>query len=183
VGLDHGHFDWDFASMGVHNTLFRGSTGETTMMRTAEVMDAIAGEEPPKLARRHQPWGKAAEVIERCLAASPGVEQGPLTILMDEPERSLDLPAQVLFWRFVRAFSDRCQFIVASHSFYALAIPEAHYIELTPGYLNVSNHCLGLLAAWDQEAPKAEGYIEKAKKMRAAMAEIDKRAGGKPRRP
>jgi predicted ATPase len=45
------------------------------------------------------------------------------------------------------------QFIVASHSLFALKIPEAHYIELSPGYLTGAEAALGILQTWPTEKP------------------------------
>jgi hypothetical protein len=74
--------------------------------------------------------------------------------LLDEPERSYDLNAQVGVWRLLRAYSDQVQFIVASHSLFALKIPDAHYIELSPRYLEGSEAVLEILQKWPQEKPR-----------------------------
>lgn len=96
-------------------------------------------------------WGEWYDTAEHFLAGN--IPSGPLTVLLDEPERSFDLPSQVAVWRFIRAYSHKIQFIVASHSFYALDLPEAHYIELVPGYLDVSLSCLSHLLVWKNEKP------------------------------
>ena len=69
-------------------------------------------------------------------------------------ELSYDLNAQVGIWRLLRAYSDQVQFIVASHSLFALKIPDAHYIDLSSRYLASSEAVLELLQGWPQEKPK-----------------------------
>lgn len=62
---------------------------------------------------------------------------GPRTILMDEPESGFGLPWQAGFWHNVMrsAQAKNFQIIVATHSPFALNVPDAHYIETQPGYL------------------------------------------------
>jgi ABC-type Mn2+/Zn2+ transport system ATPase subunit len=79
--------------------------------------------------------------------------RGQPTILLDEPERSYDLNTQIGVWRFLRAYSDQVQFIVASHALFALRIPNAHYIELSPRYLAGSEAVLEILQKWPEEKP------------------------------
>lgn len=43
---------------------------------------------------------------------------------------------------------------MASHSLFALNIPEATYIEMSPGYMDTAKKCLALLPDWDKEGPK-----------------------------
>lgn len=153
-------FDWDFGKEGIQNAMFRGSAGETTSFRFERLLNEIVAGKVPTLGRkasgRHLPPGDDGllkfEIADRILAGN-AAERGPLTVLLDEPERSFDLPMQVSVWRFLRAYASRYQFIVASHSLYALNIPEAHYVELTPGYLDVSLRCAAMLAGWKDEKP------------------------------
>lgn len=76
--------------------------------------------------------------------------------MLDEPERSFDLQMQVAIWRLIRAYSAKVQFIVASHSFYALGLPETNYIDMTPGYLELSARCKDLLSLWVDEKPTVQ---------------------------
>lgn len=64
--------------------------------------------------------------------------QGPQTLLLDEPESGFGMPWQAGLWRNVLSRIDpaKHQVIVATHSPFALMVPDAHYIEMTPGYAN-----------------------------------------------
>lgn len=70
----------------------------------------------------------------RAAAAKPGAIP---TILMDEPEQSLDALAELKLWRRIEsADMSRVQVIIASHSLYPLLHPEGfNLIEAVPGYI------------------------------------------------
>lgn len=97
-------------------------------------------------------WEDRLKIANTFLKGSGKV--GQPTILLDEPERSLDLNYQPAIWRLLRAFAPTTQFIVASHSLFALRIPEANYIELGSDYLKGSEKALKLLAGWSEEKPQ-----------------------------
>ena len=159
VGLFGGiaAFDWDFSGEGVANAMFKGSAGQTTMFRMDKLLGSIAEGKVPKVERRvkehsfNSTWSERLKIAERFLKGSG--EVGPPTVLLDEPERSFDLPHQIAVWRFIRATTSRVQYIVASHALYALNIPEAHYIEMEPEYLDQSCRCLKALTGWADEKP------------------------------
>lgn len=171
-------FDDDFFGAGVMNVMFKGSAGQTTMFRFEQLMGAFLKDpRAPKVDWRMKKdqvnslWGERLDLCEKVLAGSG--EKGPVTIMMDEPERSFDLPMQVMCWRFLRANSKRFQFIVASHSVFALNIPEANYIEMEPGYLEASRASIALLPTWADEKPfpkKPPAETEPPKKKAAKRA-------------
>jgi predicted ATPase len=189
--LDPGHaaglfaggaaFDDDFIGLGVMNTMFKGSAGQTTMFRFDQLMGSFlknrcAPEVEYRMKKSHvnSLWSERIELIEKFLEGSG--EKGPATVMMDEPERSFDLPMQVQCWRFLRAYSQKAQFIVASHSMFALNIPEAHYFEMDPGYLDASKAAVALLPTWADEKPftKTPASSEeppKAKKVKKSESE------------
>lgn len=158
-GIIGGQFDDDFFALGVSSMMAKGSAGQTTYMRAGQIIDQMAKDTPPEMefkilkSQVNSVWVEKIEKAEALLKGSG--KKGPLTILMDEPDRSLDLPSQVAMWRFVRAYSKRYQIIVAAHSLFALHLPEANYIELAPGYLHESHKALSLLCAagWPAETP------------------------------
>jgi predicted ATPase len=174
VGLMGGGaaFDWAFGTEGIANTMFKGSAGQTTMFRFDRLMNEIvAGNVPEvewKFPRTHNNSVWAARVKLADFFLKGCAEKGSPTVLLDEPERSYDLNTQVGVWRFLRAFSDQVQFIVASHSLFALKIPEAHYIELSPRYLAGSEAVLDILQKWPEEKPKKPPE-EVRKKARAGL--------------
>ncbi len=160
VGLMGGGaaFDWAFGMEGISNAMFKGSAGQTTMFRFEQLMGSSLKEgKVPEVQYRMKKshvnslWGDRIELIEKFLASN--AEKGPATIMLDEPERSFDIPLQALCWRFIRANAHRTQFLVASHSVFALNIPEAHYIEMVPDYMAASQAALALLPKWAEEKP------------------------------
>ena len=160
VGLMGGAaaFDWAFGEEGLANAMFKGSAGQTTMFRFDRIINEVVAGEVPAVAwqfpRDHSSsmWAKRVKIAERVLKGN--AEKGQPTILLDEPERSYDLNAQVGVWRFLRAYADQVQFIVASHSLFALKIPDAHYVELSPRYLAGSEAVLDILQKWPEEKPQ-----------------------------
>ena len=65
----------------------------------------------------------------------------PITILLDEPERALDLNAQLQFWADLTAFckQDNVQIIIATHSIIPMFMPDiqVNYVEMTEGYADM----------------------------------------------
>lgn len=177
VGLVGGTagFDWDFGTEGIANAMFKGSAGQTTMFRFDRLMTEIVAGDVPEVAwkvqrsRLNDLWAERAALADFFLTSD--AKSGQPTILLDEPERSYDLNAQVGVWRFLRAFSDQVQFIVASHSLFALKIPDAHYIELSPRYLAGSEAVLDILQKWPEEKPKKPP----AEAVKRARADLKKR--------
>jgi len=177
-------FDYDFGFEGIMNARFKGSAGQTTMHRFNRLLDEIlTGSVPPiewqmQKAHVNDLYKKRIQLAERFLKAHKppkGWPEGPAqpTVLLDEPERSYDLTTQAGIWRMIRAYATEVQFIVASHSFFALRVPGAHYIELTPGYLKKAEQTLEALQRWPEvvctKIPAAE-----AAKLRAAQAERER---------
>lgn len=160
VGLAAGGaaFDWDFGMEGIQNQMFKGSAGQTNMFRFDRILNEIIAGEVPEVewkihrAQSSDVWRERIDLAKSILKKNG--KKGPPTILLDEPERSYDLNAQVGVWRLLRAYSDEVQFIVASHSLFALKIPGAHYIELSPRYLAGSEAVLETLRKWPEEQPQ-----------------------------
>lgn len=60
---------------------------------------------------------------------------GQLTLLLDEPDRSLSLPVQFDLWtKAAPQWATRVQVIVAAHSPFCLVAPNAHIIDCVSGY-------------------------------------------------
>ena len=153
VGLFGGAFDDDFMDLGIMNAMNDVSAGQTTMMRSNDAMAPIfKGEMPPEVKWRVQKaepqrpdpgWGRERWDVLR------GIEEtlegtlhptGIPTILLDEPDRSLDIPLQARFWLgLARAGTHgHVQIIAASHSVFALGLSGVNYIELVDDYLQRS---------------------------------------------
>jgi predicted ATPase len=170
-------FDWDFGTEGLSNVMFKGSAGQTTMFRFDSLLKAMRFGQVPEVKykvhedRVNDVWAGYLRVAKKFLDGSG--EKGLLTILLDEPERSFDLPTQVAIWRYIRSYAAKFQIIVASHSFFALNIPEAKYIEMGSGYLSRSLACLALLQKWGEEDPIPIPPLTKAE-----MAQVEKEGAG-----
>lgn len=88
-----------------------------------------------KRERVNDTWSKRLAIAESLLAGT--IAQGPRTLIFDEPESGFGLPWQSGLWSNIFSKVDPAEFqvIVATHSPFALRIPGANYIELTPGYM------------------------------------------------
>ena len=181
VGLMGGMaaFDWDFGHEGMMNATFKGSAGQTTMYRFDNLLTEIIAGIVPKIewmmkrSEVNSLWEKRIDRAAALLKAN--AKKGPPTFLLDEPERSYDLNAQAGLWRMLRAYSDEVQLIVASHSLFALNLPEAHYIDLSPGYLATSKAALALLGGgWAAEKP-SKVPVAKVAKLRKQLEERNKK--------
>lgn len=199
-GLIAGAFDDDFFSLGLANTMARGSTGQLGFRRLERLLKVLLAakkedsEEPPK-AQGGSPapastsgskkgskrkvaskqdgcapvpperdgfpqeiewrikrnavndyWKERVAHIEELL--EPKCAPGPKTLLFDEPESGFALPWQAGLWSnvFSKVDPTKFQVIVATHSPFALGIPGANYIEMSPGYLRQATACVAALA-------------------------------------
>lgn len=139
-------FDWDFGSMGIANTMFRGSSGQTTLARVNEVLGNIVKPEtwPAiewKVDRKSEWLAPKASQIEAFLKGT--LKRGQPTVLLDEPDRSLSMKLQAGLWTNLAArYAKNVQVIAASHSPLALHLPGVNYVEMAPGYLA---ECEGVL--------------------------------------
>lgn len=78
--------------------------------------------------------GKRLELVDALLGAK--CEAGPRTVILDEPESGFSLEWQEGLWTNVLQGFDAAKFqvIVATHSPFALGVPGANYIEMSPGF-------------------------------------------------
>ena len=126
--------DEDFFMEGVLSTLIKGSAGQLVIKR---VLDAVAAkpvsvEWAMRRDRVNKLWQTWLDDVTQELTAK--IPVGPPTILLDEPDRSLSLPNQKQLWAGLPRLAKKTQIIVATHSSFALNVPGATYVELTPGY-------------------------------------------------
>jgi len=132
-----GAFDDDFFTDSLASFAFKGSSGQTTYYRLDNVVRRLIKKDfkEPDLSKV---WDKPKKaILEGFLKGT--LEKSHPTILIDEPERSLDIMAQVTFWNFIRSYQDKYQFIIATHNLFACNLSEANYIPFgDPKYLD---HC------------------------------------------
>ena len=146
-GLIGGSFDYDFMEAGVFNAVQgnRLSQGQWSTASMGRVMAGAAAVTPTSKVPG-KPSYTGDEGFARFLR--PTVEEsGRATVLMDEPDRSLDLPGQAKLWLALTA-QPRFQLIVATHCPFALGIPSAHYIDVEPGYRETCEETLDLMQHW-----------------------------------
>lgn len=140
-GIKYGQFDWDFSDeIGVQEVLAKRSSGEHVMLNTMRVLesaDALTGMSVPGLTDHsslNDVWQFKIEAVKRFL--EPNMDRGQPTVLLDEPDRNLDLPVEIALWKDLipNKWGKQFQVIVASHSPLCLDVPGAHYIELDDGF-------------------------------------------------
>lgn len=159
VGSMGSSFDYDFMDEGLANVFSKGSSGQTTLRRLSKIVEGTISRTVPVLDQRmhaehvNSLWAARIHVALKLMEGTAPL--GPPTILCDEPERSADIPNQIKIWRFLRDCALESQVIVASHTLFALNLPEAHYIEMADGYLDASKKALDILmTTWAPEPPR-----------------------------
>jgi energy-coupling factor transporter ATP-binding protein EcfA2 len=146
VGLMGGMaaFDWDFGAEGLTNAMFKGSAGQTTMFRFDRLINEIVAGVVPEVewkfsrANRSGVWAPRAKLAEHFLKGN--AKEGQPTIILDEPERSFDLNAQVGVF-FAWMYGDDKQRDRAFHA--GDELPQGHFL-----IHNMSG--LTLMAWWDR---------------------------------
>lgn len=144
-GMPHDVFD---SGEQVSVMMSKLSTGQGRALRLAKVLKKAKLERPKILGLKpydHDSKGKRFLDYVRKLP-----RKGPLTLLLDEPERSLDADAQILFWsRILPAVAQELQVIVTSHSPFGLFVPGVNVVELEPGGVEKTRQLVGgLLDDW-----------------------------------
>jgi hypothetical protein len=86
-GLIAGAFDDDFFSLGVANTMAKGSTGQLGLQRLDRLLRVLVDSDR---------GSRRLELIEALLRASR--PEGPKTLIFDEPESGFSLPWQAGLW-------------------------------------------------------------------------------------
>lgn len=128
VGLIGGGFDYDFLDEGVHNTMFKGSAGQTTVSRLNHALHLLVGREPfPAVTRKGVP--KDVQWVQDLIGTPP--EKPIPTIILDEPTRCLEMKLDAGFWGNLVKHSEKngVQILVAAHSPFCVDLPGVHYIE------------------------------------------------------
>lgn len=139
VGASRSFFDNDFSFEQLMDMRDRGSSGQKTTMRLMPLIRLARGEEPPPVRCNinreyvNDLWISYLDRVEETMRGT--IPRGQPTVLLDEPDRSLDIPSQVGLWKILKMARKSVQIIVATHSILALDIPDAHYIDLHRGYL------------------------------------------------
>ena len=156
AGLIGGGFDDDFFREGLQNTMFKGSAGQTTLMRAGTWMHASMENKWPQVPE----WKNVEEDhkwMQDILKASIPADRP--TLLLDEPSKSLDIKSEVIFWinTVYLAKRQKVQIIAATHSPFALGLPGVNYIETEIRYLKRTQNIIAgrgkLLEVVEKEIP------------------------------
>lgn len=114
--------DMDHIGMQIGGT----SAGQARIFhihKMAEMLCVDAEKKRPKIDKAKNAFGEYIRSLTR---------KGPVTILLDEPDRSIDIPQQSYLWEALKklAVEKRHQVIVASHCFFPTVMKEANIINL-----------------------------------------------------
>jgi hypothetical protein len=107
------------------------SSGQYRLKKINKMLNIIGN--PPEL-EPNPMFGDVTEQLDYLNSLPKG---GKLTILLDEPERSLSLPKQKKLLDVLMGFADKYQVIMACHSPFALNLPrdKVNFIEIEPNYI------------------------------------------------
>ena len=137
------------ASEEIMSIMSRPSGGQLRVHKLGMVCKAT--QNPPdllKLPNEHKSyndiWKKMMEgfvaFVQACRDRHKDAK-GRITILWDEPDRSLSIPTQALLWGFTKSnvglpiVAQRCQVIVATHSPFALFVNDCFVHGMEGGYV------------------------------------------------
>jgi len=133
-------FDYDFTTLGVANIMDRRSSGQTTTMRINMVLRRLLEEKITTIEHKVKPHTDHQQAAVDFLCPTiKGGSTPKVTLLMDEPDRSLDYLTSFKFWRsIVPKFARDFQVIVATHQPAVLKDGMgANLIDVDKGYLDV----------------------------------------------
>lgn len=152
------------------------SEGEFSLYKIKKVADAL--QKPPKPYTETE--GKTgASYISFANYVSSLSRDGKPTLLWDEPDRSLSISNQILFWiKFLPQFSSRYQVVIATHCYIPMCLrgisENFNIIDVQEGYLDESKFAfLDFVKSSNPqltEKEKTDGETPKSKKSRKTKA-------------
>lgn len=140
-------FDYDFIGEGTSALFTKGSSGELGILNMEKLLIGMKDAKSVSIKWKEKYLKeKPTEAAKFTMDFLNGnIPSGPPTFILDEPDRSVDIPNQLKLWTFMRTMAKKSQVIVASHSVFGATIPGANYIEFNPGYLK---ECRETIGAW-----------------------------------
>jgi predicted ATPase len=130
-----------------------GSAGQHAAQRFASIF-VRAKDEVEDLSgveHRNDYWQEKHRV--GIITLEPKISGGQRTVLLDEPDANLDWPNKLALWQWVQSAANegKVQFIVASHSPFALRLKNANYIELKKGYRELCLKIVREAGLWKED--------------------------------
>jgi len=137
-GRAGGTFDDDFFEKGLNSVFTYGSDGQLTLGKLgslfseAETIDEVQGLNfRNKVNYIWQEWFDLSTKV----IFSQTMDKVKKTVIIDEPEKSMDIKNQWLFWaNGISRLKEKYQVIVATHSIFSFIHKDATFIETEPGY-------------------------------------------------
>jgi len=157
VGLVGGGaaFDWDFGTEGLLNAVDKGSTGQQAIGRFTRLLHRASPEVKCTLSGVNDVYKRRIQMAREVMA--PVIEEGPRTVLLDEPDATLDWPNKLPLWKWVEQeglISGRVQFIIATHSIFGLRLMQlsgVSVIELEKGYRKSCEEIVREAGFWSEK--------------------------------
>lgn len=142
IGLHGSAFDDDFIHEGIESLFTsNASQGQKTIKNISNITKKLSSTNEIKCSLSknsvNDVWVKKIDKSYELLNQGKTLKPSQKTILLDEPERSLDLENELAFFSILEKIKDKYQIIIATHSPYAFFLSDAHYIEITRGYRNL----------------------------------------------
>lgn len=101
------------------------SSGQTRIQKLNKIFHVLKN--PPEFAVKGGPEAQYVRSLPNT---------GRVTILLDEPEKSLSIPKQIELFNFLKTFQNDAQIIITTHSPFILINNDINIIEMEPGYMN-----------------------------------------------
>jgi predicted ATP-dependent endonuclease of OLD family len=117
----------------------RPSSGQTRMQKLNKIFNIAMN--PPKFWETSPNPGNRFERMEiHYINSLP--KNGKVTILLDEPEKSLSIPKQIELFRLLKSFQDKFQIIISTHSPFILFEDGINIIEMEADYINTCKNTI-----------------------------------------
>lgn len=141
--------------MMTKSILTKGTSGRAAIKEIEELIDKASKCKPPSCRLKVD---NLDDLDKRRLAImnewlKPNIKSGPPTLLLDEPDKNLDIPRQRYMWKMLSKAAIENQIIVSSNSLFCLDLPDTNYIELSDGYID---ECRSITNMFFHKAIKSE---------------------------
>lgn len=117
----------------------RPSSGQTRMQKLNKIFN-IAMNPPDFTLTTPNPGNRFEQMEVQYIRSLP--RNGKVTILLDEPEKSLSIPKQIELFRLLKSFQDKFQIIISTHSPFILFEDNINIIEMEADYINTCKNTI-----------------------------------------